>query len=73
MAPPDEEPPKPRVAAPAVTAGPPADSPRRVALEQALRKHRGDTVAAAEELGLSRSQVYRRARSMGLKISDYRH
>ena len=73
MAPPDEEPPKPRVAAPAVTAGPPADSPRRVELEQALRKHRGDTVAAAEELGLSRSQVYRRARSMGLKISDYRH
>ena len=49
-----------------------ADNPQRTQLEQALRRHQGDTALAAQELGLSRSQVYRRAKQLGIKIASFR-
>jgi hypothetical protein len=42
-------------------------------LEQALRQHRGDVNAAALELGISRSQLYRRAQKLGIRVADFRH
>jgi len=42
-------------------------------LEQALRLHRGDVNAAALELGISRSQLYRRAQKLGVRVADFRH
>ena len=41
-------------------------------LEQALRRHAGDVNAAAREIGISRSQLYRRAQKHGLRVSAFR-
>ena len=38
----------------------------------ALRAHAGNATAAARELGISRSQLYRRAQQLGVKVSDFR-
>ena len=49
-----------------------AEDPRKARLEQMLRQYQGDTVQVAEEMGLSRSQLYRRAKKLGIVISHYR-
>ena len=41
-------------------------------LTQVLQRHGGDVNAAAAELGISRSQLYRRAQKLGLRIADFR-
>jgi DNA-binding NtrC family response regulator len=46
--------------------------PAERALTDALRRHHGDVLLVAEELGLSRSQVYRRAKALGLRIAGFR-
>ncbi len=53
-------------------APPPQENPQAEQLKEALRRHRGDTAAAAAELGLSRSQLYRRAKKYGIQISFFR-
>ncbi len=42
------------------------------AVREALDAHRGDPDAAAEALGISRSQLYRRAKKHGIRIAAYR-
>lgn len=49
-----------------------APHPWAAALETALARHRGDVNAAARELGISRSQLYRRAQSAGVRVADFR-
>ena len=44
----------------------------RVQLDALLRRHAGDMDQAAHELGLSRSQLYRRASRLGLRHRSYR-
>ena len=60
---------------------PPAPLPRSEAepeqlltreLVEVLRRNRGKVEAASRELGLSPSQVYRRAAKLGVRIKDYR-
>lgn len=41
-------------------------------LEQALRRHGGDVNAAAAEIGISRSQLYRRAKTHGVRVGAFR-
>jgi transcriptional regulator of acetoin/glycerol metabolism len=41
-------------------------------LTQALSRHRGDVNAAAAALGISRSQLYRRAQKLGVRVADFR-
>ncbi len=41
-------------------------------LARALRLHRGDVDAAAETLGISRSQLYRRAERLGVRVAEFR-
>ena len=41
-------------------------------LEQALRRHEGAVEAAAAELGISRSQLYRRAQKLGIQVALFR-
>jgi len=47
-------------------------SSMRAELEQALRRHGGDVNAAAAELGISRSQLYRRAQKAGVRVADFK-
>jgi DNA-binding NtrC family response regulator len=49
-----------------------ADVPAARRLRELLEKHRGDANKTAEELGLSRSQLYRRAKRYGINVADYR-
>ena len=53
-------------------AAPPAEDPLIPELDQVLRRFKGDAEQAALHLGISRSQLYRRARKLGLWIPDYR-
>ncbi|MCA9665601.1 MAG: sigma 54-interacting transcriptional regulator [Myxococcales bacterium] len=54
-------------------AAPPTSEPRQAQrLREALERHQGDINAVADELGISRSQLYRRAKSYGIRIADYR-
>jgi DNA-binding NtrC family response regulator len=41
-------------------------------LKLALRDHGGDVNAAAESLGISRSQLYRRAKKLGVRVGAYK-
>jgi len=41
-------------------------------LTGALSRHRGDVNAAAATLGISRSQLYRRAQKLGVRVADFR-
>jgi transcriptional regulator with GAF, ATPase, and Fis domain len=66
---------EPRPSAPATEAGPSApatEDPRAVRLQEALRRHSGDADKAAAELGLSRSQLYRRAKKFGIQVARFR-
>jgi DNA-binding NtrC family response regulator len=47
-------------------------SSMRAELEDALRRHGGDVNAAAAELGISRSQLYRRAQKAGVRVADFK-
>jgi len=44
----------------------------RQELVQALQRHKGDVNAAAEQIGISRSQLYRRVKTFGLRVADFR-
>ena len=50
---------------PAIAGEDPTDT-RKVALLELMKRHRGDVAAAASELGLSRSALYRRLKGAGL-------
>jgi len=49
-----------------------ADDPMAIQLDEALRQHAGDVERAAEQLGISRSQLYRRAKGFGIDVPSYR-
>ncbi|MFZ5786687.1 MAG: sigma 54-interacting transcriptional regulator, partial [Acidobacteriota bacterium] len=51
---------------------PAATDPRATRLREALRRHGGDVERAAAELGLSRSQLYRRAKKWGIQVGHFR-
>ena len=62
-----------RTAAPDPERPPAAEAdPRADRLREALRRHEGDAAAAAAELGLSRSQLYRRAKKYGIQVGHFR-
>jgi DNA-binding NtrC family response regulator len=48
------------------------EHPWAAQLKEALAHHHGEVNSAATELGLSRSQLYRRAQKCGIKVSDFR-
>jgi transcriptional regulator with GAF, ATPase, and Fis domain len=48
------------------------EEPQAVRLREALARHEGDAAAAAAELGISRSQLYRRAQRFGIRVGGYR-
>jgi len=48
------------------------DNPQAARLEETLRRHAGDAQAAAAELGISRSQLYRRAKKFGIQVGVYK-
>jgi DNA-binding NtrC family response regulator len=63
----------PAAGAPAPPAPPSAEDQRLAEeLKRALREHAGDVNAAAEALGISRSQLYRRARKLGVRVGAYK-
>lgn len=49
-----------------------SDDPEVRALVAALERHAGDTEAAAAELGISRSQLYRRAKQAGIVAAHFK-
>jgi transcriptional regulator with PAS, ATPase and Fis domain len=55
---------------------PPAADPqshaRTLRIVEALRKHEGNAKGAAEELGISRSQLYRRAKKIGVDVGSFK-
>ena len=56
-------------------AGDAAEDPERLLTDEltdVLRRHHGRVEPAARELGLSPSQIYRRAAKLGVRIKDYR-
>jgi len=55
-----------------VARAPEPEPPQAVHLREALTRHHGVVSACAEELGISVSQVYRRARKYGLKVAHFR-
>ncbi len=63
-----------RSAAPAPDATPPApaEPPQARQLREVLTRHEGDADLAAEELGVSVSQLYRRAKKHGLRLAHFR-
>ena len=65
----DEEPEPPARSA---TDEPVLDEPAVRQLHTALQQHRGDPEQAAAQLGISRSQLYRRAKKFGLSVPSYR-
>jgi len=52
--------------------GPAAGGTRAVKLMELLRRHHGDATLAAQELGISRSQLYRRAKKLGIELDQFR-
>jgi transcriptional regulator with PAS, ATPase and Fis domain len=67
-------PPAGAAAATAPEAEQPAPASRMAkSLHEALERHRGDAAKAADELGISRSQLYRRAKKCGLDVGDCRY
>lgn len=66
----DEEPEQP--AAPPAAAGPALDDPLARQLHEVLQQVRGDPEQAAAQLGISRSQLYRRAQKFGISVPSYR-
>ena len=59
----------------AATAGapqPPAEPPQARQLREMLTLHQGDAARTAEALGLSVSQLYRRAKKHGLRLAHFR-
>jgi len=70
-----EQQPAPTVAPPAAPSAPAtssADNAQAEELVQALREHDGDASAAADALGISRSQLYRRAKKLGVRVGRYK-
>jgi len=53
-------------------AEPPPEHPRAQRLREALQRHEGNVELAAKELGISRSQLYRRAKKYGVRPDLYR-
>jgi transcriptional regulator with PAS, ATPase and Fis domain len=51
---------------------PPLEDPEAAALDRALTAHAGDVRRAAAALGISRSQLYRRAKRLGIHPQRYR-
>ena len=51
---------------------PALDDPAAQELDQVLRRCQGDAEKAAAHLGISRSQLYRRAKKLGLWVPSYR-
>ena len=49
-----------------------APSPERDELATKLSEHGGDVEAVAEAMGISRSQLYRRAQKLGIRVSDFK-
>lgn len=62
------------VASPSVNGPAPVslDHPQALELDKVLRRHSGDVDLAAGALGLSRSQLYRRAKKFGISVPTYR-
>ena len=50
----------------------PVEDPRAMRLRNALIRHEGNANEAAAELGISRSQLYRRAKKFGIDVAHYR-
>jgi DNA-binding NtrC family response regulator len=48
------------------------DHPMAQKLREALERHGGNADEAAQELGISRSQLYRRAKKHGVVVSHYK-
>ncbi len=48
------------------------EDPRAMRLKAALVRHEGNANEAAAELGISRSQLYRRAKKFGIDVAHYR-
>ena len=53
-------------------AEPAAEPPQALKLREVLTAHEGDAARAAEELGISPSQLYRRAKKYGLRVAHFR-
>ncbi len=54
------------------SATPPPEDPRIQRITDVLERHQGNVNEAADELGISRSQLYRRAKKLGINVAHFR-